>query len=426
MKISKPDGTSACLPLTARPFTRAYLLLVANTFALSYVLALLAVTISLTLPARSEEKVVIGLDADFSGNAPQSGLSIERGMQIAIDEVNANGGVLGRRLVLQSMDNRGVPARGLDNLEQFLLTDNLVALVGGLHSPVMLAQSKKARENNLVIISAWAAATPVVDNGYSPNFVFRVSARDEHAGTFLMNAAHARGFQRPALLLWQSGWGRSNEASMKAAINRLGLDLAGIEWFNITENDFTEKLEKLKNSGADVVMLVANPDEGIAAVRAMAALDPDRRLPIISHWGIAGTDFFGLDPEAVSTVDLTFLQTFSFFDPPFADKASALFQAYCRKYGECRSVADIVAPTGTAHGYDIVHLVARAVEKAGTTDRGAIRAALENLDRYEGLVRVYDPPFSPDNHEALGFEDYTLATFDKSGAITPLTVAPSQ
>lgn len=390
--------------------------------ALRILLAWLAFALVMAAPARAEEKpVIIGLDADFSGNAPQSGLSIERGMTLAIDEINSRGGVLGRPLALHRTDNRGIPARGVDNIDGYLRLDGLVALVGGLHSPVMLAKNDKAHDNDLVVFSPWAAATPVIDNGYEPNNVFRVSVRDEYAGLFLVSAAKSRGFRRPGLLLWQSGWGRSSEASMRAAIDRLGLELAGTEWFNATEDNFLAPLDKLRNSGADVVMLVANPDEGIAAVKGMASLDAGRRLPIISHWGITGTDFFSLDPEAVSSVDLTFLQTFSFFDPPYAEKADALYRAYCERFGGCESVADIVAPTGTAHGYDIVHLVARAIEKAGTIDRSAVRDALERLDRYEGLVRVYDPAFTPADHEALGIEDYSLARFDDHGAIVPVT-----
>ena len=166
-------------------------------------------------------------------------------------------------------------------------------------------------------------------------------------------------------------------------------------------------------------MLVANPNEGIAAVRAMAQLDPGKRVPFISHWGITGTDFYNLDKEAISAVDLTFLQTYSFFTPPFEEKSKALLTAYCDAFGPCVSPGSVVSPAGTAHAYDIVHLLARAIEQAGTTDRQSVRAALENMERYDGLVRVYNPPFSPERHDALTAEDFSLAKFDDTGAIVP-------
>ena len=129
---------------------------------LQSLLTLPALSLALTTQISAEEKpIVIGLDADFTGSAPQSGMAIERGMLLAIDEINAAGGVIGRPLTLKSMDDRGVPARGVDNIDRFLEMDDLVALVGGLHSPVMLAQTRKANEEELILFSAWAAATPI-------------------------------------------------------------------------------------------------------------------------------------------------------------------------------------------------------------------------------------------------------------------------
>lgn len=397
-----------------------------NRIATAFHITIISFLFGFSTPAEAQTQVApiyVGLDADFSGSAPQSGLAIQRGMQLAIDEINAAGGVLQRPLELVDADNRGVPARGLDNIDDFLELEDLVAVVGGLHSPVVLAQLEKAQQNKLILFSAWAAATPIIANQFNPNYIFRVSIRDEFAGEFLINAARQRKFNRPGLLLWRSGWGASNEKAMSAAMARMNVDSAGTEWFNATEIDLSGQISRLIDNGADVIMLVANPDEGIAAVRAMVRRDTKTRVPIISHWGITGTDFYGLDPDAMALVDLTLLQTYSFFDPPFPEKSEMLLNAYCLTFKACGSPATIVSPTGTAHAYDIVHLLARAITQAGTTARPAVRSALENLGKYEGLVRVYDPPFTAKRHDALGIEDFSLAKFNTDGAIVPAEVA---
>lgn len=371
-------------------------------------------------PALADEStIVIGLNADFSGNAPQSGEAIRRGMLLAIDEINAAGGVLGQKFELLHLDNRGVPARGIDNLAELLKRDNLVAAVGGLHSPVALAQLEAIHENRLIFFSAWAAATPIVDNGYDPNFVFRVSVRDEFAGGFLIQAALDRGFSRPGLLFWKSGWGLSNEKAMKSAMVRYGIEPAGIEWFNSAERDLYGQVEKLRSAGADVIMLVANPDEGLAAIQAVAALPEKDRLPVISHWGITGSDFFNRSAYSISMVDLEFLQTFSFYNPPFPERAAKVFAAYCDTFGGCTSKGDAFSPVGTAHAYDIVKLLALAIERAGTTERGAVRQALEELGRYEGLMRDYETPFTAERHDALGAMDFQMARYGPQGEILP-------
>ncbi len=364
--------------------------------------------------------ILIGLNAALSGGVGQSGRAIKRGLLLALDEINAGGGVLGRHLALIQDDNRGIPARGIDIIEDFAKLDDLVAIVGGMHTPVALASLKAIHRHEIVYLGPWAAGTPVVDNGYRPNYVFRVSARDELAGGFLIDAAVQRGFRRPGLLLWRTGWGRSNKKAMTAAMQRAGIAAAGIQWFNTSQRHMSDQIDKLIAAGADVIMLVANAPEGLTVVRDMAERPAAERVPIISHWGITGSDVLEKHPGVLRKVDLTFLQTYSFFEPTFPRKAERLARAYCARLGACGSPAAIFSPVGTAHAYDLAHLLKRAIETAGTTERARVRAALERLERHDGLVRLYDPPFTPARHDALDASDFRLCKYDERGAIIPL------
>ncbi|MDJ0946131.1 MAG: ABC transporter substrate-binding protein [Kiloniellales bacterium] len=366
------------------------------------------------------DPIVIGLDADMSKGAAQSGEAIRRGLVLAIEDINARGGVLGRPLSLVVRDHRGTPARGRDNIEAFAAMEDLIAVVGGIHTPVALAELETIHRHGLLYLGPWAAGTPVVSNGYDPNFVFRVSVRDEHAGGFLVKAARDRGFERLGLLLWRTGWGRSNETAMREALARQGLQPAAVAWFNSGERDMSAQVDALRAAGAEVIMLVANPVDGLVAVREVASRPEAARLPIISHWGITGGDFFTQAGADLSKVDLSFLQTFSFFDPPFPARAARLYEAYCGRFGGCRSPADVISPVGTAHAYDLVQLLGRAIERAGTAERAAVRRSLERLGRYEGLMRDYDPAFTPERHDALDAGDFRLCRYDARGAIVPI------
>ena len=366
------------------------------------------------------DPIVVGLDADMSAIDGVGGEAIRRGIVLAMDEINAQGGVLDRPLELIVRDHRGNPSRGIDNIDEFAAMDNLVAVVGGVHTPVALAELETIHRHGVVYLGPWAAGTPVVDNGFDPNYVFRVSVRDEHAGGFLVDAARARGFERPGLLLWRTGWGRSNEAAMTAALARLGLAPAGVQWFNTAQPDMTAEIEALAAAGAEVIMLVASSRDGSVAIRNIAAMPEDRRLPVISHWGITGGRFFEETAGSLENVDLSFLQTISFFEPPFPERAERVYAAYCDKFGPCQSPADVVSPVGTAHAYDLIHMLALAIERAGSTDRAAVRSSLEDLGRYEGLMRDYDPPFTAERHDALDARDFRLSRYDGSGAIVPV------
>lgn len=367
------------------------------------------------------QPIRIGLSADMSLGAARAGESIRRGIVLAMERINRKGGVLGRPLALTIRDHHGNPARGVDDVEAFADDPAVVAVFAGLHTPVALAQLDAVHERGVPLLVPWAAGTPVVDNGRDPNFVFRVSARDEYVGGFLVERALERGYRSPALLLERTGWGRSNERAMRAALEAHGLAPATVQWFHWSIEDVKPQLEEIRASGADCIMLVANPREGATIVKGVTAMPADQRLPIVSHWGITGGSFFEQTEAALRRVDLRFVQTFLFTDPPDAERAAPVIRAYLERFDDADEAADIFAPAGTAHAWDLTHLLAQAIENAGEADRDAVRDALERLDPWRGLVRRYDPPFTPERHDALTPKDLRLARFGPDGEIIPST-----
>lgn len=101
-------------------------------------LAIFLAAALLTGTVRAQSPVMVGLDADMSSSSAQAGEAIRRGALLAIEEINASGGVLGRPLELVVRDHRGNPARGLDNMLEFADMPGLLAVIGGLHTPVAL------------------------------------------------------------------------------------------------------------------------------------------------------------------------------------------------------------------------------------------------------------------------------------------------
>jgi branched-chain amino acid transport system substrate-binding protein len=363
------------------------------------------------------QPVLIGLDADMSSGSAESGLAIQRGIELAIDEINAHGGVLGRPISLVVRDHHGNPTRGIDNIVEFAGMPDLVAVMGGLHTPVALAELPAIHEHQIIYLGPWAAGTSVVDNGYSPNFVFRVSVRDSFAGGYLIDQALKRGFKRPALLLENTGWGRSNEKAMKRALVRHGLEPATVQWVNWGAKQVSEQLLAIDSARADVIILVANAPEGAVIVKDISTQPADKRRPVISHWGITGGNFFQDSHSALEKIDLAFLQTFSFLATASNPRSAVVARTYMTRYDDCDTVAKIKSPAGTAHAYDLTHILALAVNAAGSFDRNRVRDALEQVEYYQGLVREYAPPFTPRRHDALSRDDFHMARYDRDGYI---------
>jgi len=115
-------------------------------------LSLLLMTSSLCLSA---PPIYLGLDADLSAVAKEGGIAIKRGALIAIEEINANGGVLGRPLSLIVKDHRGNPARGIANIKAFSQQEGLVAVLGGVHTPVAMKELPVIHENQMIYLDPW-------------------------------------------------------------------------------------------------------------------------------------------------------------------------------------------------------------------------------------------------------------------------------
>ncbi|MDO8477939.1 MAG: ABC transporter substrate-binding protein [Candidatus Rokubacteria bacterium] len=380
----------------------------------------LAVALSAVGPAlaQSKEPVKIGLSAAVSGGSAASGEAIKRGLLIAIDEINAKGGVLGgRKLELVIRDDEGNPQKGVTIARELVEREKVAAIFGGLHTTVALAQVPVWQELKTPYMGAWAAGTNITRNGQTPNYVFRVSANDDYVDRFLSRyAIEVLKKSKPGLLLENTPWGQSNEAGLTKWFGEKGIKAVGVERFNWNDPDMSPQLLRLKSAGADHIVLVANAPEGAQVLRSKAKLGWDTAM--ISHWGISGGRFAELTGDLSEGV--TFLQTYTFSGKQ-SDRGQYVLKMLREKYG-VKEPGDVIAPVGTANAYDGLHLVALAIDQAGSTDGPKVRDALENLKgEYKGLIKTYKRPFTPEQHDALTDEDYVMVVW-KSGKIVPVTM----
>lgn len=369
--------------------------------------------------AQEKAPLVLALDADLSAVAVEGGTAIRRGMEIAIAEVNNNGGVLGRQLSLVTTDHRGNPARGVYNVEQLAKRQDLLAIFGGVHTPVAVAELDAVHKNNLLFLSPWAAGTSLVDNHYTPNNVFRVSIRDEQAGEVLIKTARERGVKEIALVLERTGWGRSNLTSLSKAAEQQGLKIVSTQWINWRQTDFTNEMSAIIQSGAGAIILVSNAPEAAVVSKTLLKLEA-AEMPLIAHWGLAGGDFVAeMGLTDLSKLDLSVIQTFSFLYQNNS-RSAYLLKAYRERYDDIAPQA-IPAVVGLAHSYDLVHILIAAVKKAGSVEADAVRQALENLPVLQGAVKQYAPAFTENMHDALMAEDYFMAMFNEDGHLIPVS-----
>lgn len=190
------------------------------------------------------DKLIVALDAAMTGASAKSGLSIRRGIELALEEINANGGLLGKEVVLLARDNTMLPSRGLDNIKRFSQYPNLLAVFSGISSPVVLSEIDLLHQEKMLMLVPWAAATPITSNGQDPSYIFRVSVRDEYAAHFMLDGALSE-TEDIGLLMVNNGWGRSNYTALQESMQKRGVRPVHTEWF-----DWGEK-QRPKNQKPD-------------------------------------------------------------------------------------------------------------------------------------------------------------------------------
>src|SRR5690242_5031479 len=142
------------------------------------VAALVASSVSAST-AWATDAIRIGHVAALTGASAQSGEAITRGLQIAIDEINAKGGLIGgRKLELVQRDDESSPPKGLIAARELIFKEKVAAIVTGIDTPVSLAMVPLINKEKVILMGVWAAGTGIVQNGAKPNYAFRVSAVD--------------------------------------------------------------------------------------------------------------------------------------------------------------------------------------------------------------------------------------------------------
>ena len=194
---------------------------------------------------------------------------------------------------------------------ELISKEKVVAMFGGIDTPVALACVPVVNKEKVPYMAVWAAGTGITRNGADPNFVFRVSAVDVLVDVKLLDYASKKfGSKKPGLMLINNPWGASNEQGLVAADkDNAAVEIAGIEKFENNDVDMTPQLTRLKEKGANSIILVVNTPPGAQMMKSRERMG--WTVPVVSHWGISGGRF----PELAGPTagDAHFVQTYSFF-----------------------------------------------------------------------------------------------------------------
>lgn len=373
----------------------------------------------LATSAAAQQQPCIGNSGPITGAAAFGGQAIRMGAEIAIDEINARGGVLGQKLRFVQYDDAGVPPRGVDNTRRIALADKCIAILGAYHSTVTLAQVQPVNEIGIPHIGVLAANTKAIENGAPKNFMFRVSAKDKWVARFLVEQAlRTSKTGKIAFLYENTGWGNGALPDVKAAMEAAGKPLVAAETYNWNDQDMTPQLIRIRDAGADTVLLWGLDREGNQVLRSMDKIG--YKPTVLGAWGIAGNLGELAGPLANG---VRVMQTFTFMGEQ-DERTKALWEKIKAKYG-LKDPSEIKMGSGVANAYDAVYVLAQAIEKAGAYDWNKVREALYKVE-HDGIVAPYHPAFDasdPERQDAILPRYYKLTVWH-DGKLLPFEQTP--
>ena len=364
---------------------------------LQHKLLTVAAACLMTSAAFAQETIKIGVIGPFTGGSSSMGVSMRDGVTLAANQINAAGGVLGKKIELVLRDDEAKNERGVEIAQEFINNTKVVAAVGYINTGVALASQRFFQEAKIPVINNVATGTLVTHqfDKEPDNFVFRNAAADAiQAPMIVEEAVTRRGFKKVAILADSTAYGDLGRKDLTAALEAKGVTPVASEKFNIKDTDMTAQLLKAKAAGAEVILTYAIGPELASIANSMAKIG--WKKPMIGSWTLSMANF--IDTAGKNGNGATMPQTF--IQDPNTPTRKAFIDDYLKEFKPKKGRID--SPVSAAQGYDSIYLLAAAIKQAGSTDGVKIKEALENLSTpVNGVVTVYKQPFTKTDHEAI-------------------------
>jgi branched-chain amino acid transport system substrate-binding protein len=359
------------------------------------------VALGFSMSGMAAEPIKIGVSGPFTAGSAPMGTSMRDGVRLAVAEINAKGGVLGRKIELIERDDEAKNERGVQIAQELINKEKVVATVGYINTGVALASQRFYQQAKIPVMNNVATGSVVTKQfvDQPQNYVFRNSANDTiQSSMIVQEAIDRRKFKKVAILADSTNYGQLGRADLVKALEKKGVKPVAEEKYNIGDVDMTAQLLKAKQAGAEAVLTY-----GIGPELAQIANGMEKigwHVPIVGSWTLAMANF--IDNAGKNGEGTRMPQTF--IQDPSTPKRKSFIDAYVKAYNP--PGGRMPSAVSAAQGYDSVFLLAAAIKQAGSTDGTKIAAALEDLkEPVEGVITTYKKPYTHDDHEAINFEN---------------------
>jgi branched-chain amino acid transport system substrate-binding protein len=339
-----------------------------------------------SLSAMAQSVYKIGLVSPLSGANARYGAFANKGANLALKEINAAGGVLGRKLELVAGDSQCVPAEGVSATKRMINFDKLPVIIGDVCSSVTLAMQPLAEEAGVLLLNA-ASSNPAITykagvGGFK--WTYRNYPTDEvRAAIVLEQTVKNRGLKKLAILSVDSDYGRGAINFTKKYLPRYpDAKVLSEDYYKDAETDFRPVLSKIKNSGAQAIVMYGLVDTTAIIARQMLEMGLAGKVALVGNGEFNSKATIAVAPTVFNGA----VEAAAWVPEWNSPKNQQFVEAYKKAYGG-------EMPNNHAYTHwETTHLLAKVIQQAGSFKNEDMRAALSKIqyDSAMGAVSFDD------------------------------------
>jgi branched-chain amino acid transport system substrate-binding protein len=363
----------------------------------SFILACIVSFTVLASSALAAPPIKIGALFAVTGPASFLGEPERNTAQMVIDEINAAGGIKGRKLQLVAYDTQGDATKAVQAANRLIKEDDVVAIIGPSTTGDTMAVIPIVEKAQIPLISC-AAGSKISDP--VKKWVFKTAQNDGLAVARIYEHLGKRKIAKVAILTVSDGFGSSGREQLKAQAAKYGIQIVSDDTYGPKDTDMTAQLTKIRASGAQAVICWGtNPGP---AVIARNAKQLGLKLPLYMSHGVSSKKFIELAGDAAEGIMLPSGRVIVSDLLPNSDKQKKSLLAFVKDYQKhFKAEGDHFG----GHAWDAVMLLKGAIERGADTP-ASIRDQLEKTKHFAGIGGIFN--YSPSDHAGLSQDAFVL------------------
>jgi branched-chain amino acid transport system substrate-binding protein len=352
----------------------------------------------------------IKIGAIFSVTGPPAflGAPEEKTARMLIDNINAKGGVLGRKIEVIIKDSGGSTEKAVSFAKQLIEEDKVLAIIGPSTSGETLAIKALCEENKMILVSC-AAAEDIVNP--VAKYVFKTPQKDSQAVTWIYRTMKEKGISKIAVLTGNDGFGKGGKKQLEDLAKTEGIEILANEVYDVKAHDFMDVVTKVK--GTPGVQAVVNWT--VAPAQSIVSKNMKQiglNVPLFLSHGFGNLKYVEQAGVAAEGILFPAGRLLVVDVLPDTHPQKKVLAAYKKDY-ETLYKEDV--STFGGHAYDALMIVVEALKQAGQPDREKVRGAIENLKGVVGTAGIFN--YSPTDHTGLDLNAFEMLTV-KDGKFT--------